>query len=186
MKIIKVSIIIVLLFFLLFATPENSLPTELKEFEITLYTETVAIPLGGLINLDGTPFNSLLLQNKYIFLNIGTTWCPYCAKEKDSIQKLYSDYSSNKFSVLSVFLGEDPIVVQDYMNQHHYTFPVAIDKNNSLREMYAPLIPTTYLLTSQGLVLARIIDNREWVSARAIRILNHLMPEVHLPINNKE
>jgi thiol-disulfide isomerase/thioredoxin len=81
-------------------------PEELAEFRLTWYTEKVHIPLEDLTTPAGVPFNPLVIAGKYVFLNFWATWCPYCAKEKPSIQQLYEENESDTFTVLTVSLGD--------------------------------------------------------------------------------
>jgi thiol-disulfide isomerase/thioredoxin len=146
-------------------------PAELAEFGLTRYTDKEKFPLGGLSTADGKPYDPAVLSGKYVFLNLWATWCPYCAEEKPSIQRLYDECESGGFTVLTVSLGETAETVREYMESNGYGFPVLLNADNSLREAYAPRIPATYILDAGGRIIARVNGNRDWSSGQAARIL---------------
>lgn len=151
-------------------------PAELEEFDLTWYTGKELFPLTDLSTLDNKPYDPAVLNGKYVLLNLWASWCPYCAKEKPSIQKLYQQYAGDAFTVLTISLGEDTKTVRDYMASNDYTFPVVLDKNNALRELYASFIPTTYILNRHGYIIARIDNEQEWDTDTTVKILKYIIP----------
>lgn len=149
---------------------------ELEEFDLTWYTEKELFPLTDLSTLDNKPYDPTVLNDKYVLLNLWASWCPYCAKEKPSIQQLYEEYEGSLFTVLTISLGENQNTVKDYLESNHYSFPVLLNTDNSLRDVYAPRIPTTYLLDTGGTIIARINGKKDWGAEKSIKILKHLMP----------
>jgi hypothetical protein len=73
-------------------------------------------------------------------------------------------------------MGETRAVVQKYMEENLFQFPVVLYESNSLRSVYAPRTPTTYILNQDGGIIARINGSHQWDSEEAIRILNYLIP----------
>ncbi|GHV13763.1 hypothetical protein FACS189491_09150 [Spirochaetia bacterium] len=146
---------------------------ELDAFNLTRYTDKEYIPLENLVTPAGLPFDPRELRGKYVFLNFWTTWCPYCAQEKPSIQQLYQE--SDTFTVLTVSLGEKAGTVQEYMETNGYSFPVLVNASNSLREAWAPRIPATYILDTDGSIIARINGNKDWTSGQAVQILEFVV-----------
>ncbi|GHV77496.1 hypothetical protein AGMMS49942_23170 [Spirochaetia bacterium] len=146
-------------------------PEELAEFRLTWYTEKETIPLENLVTPAGIPFNPQAVAGKYVVLNFWATWCPYCAKEKPSIQQLYQENESDTLTVLTVSLGEAIDTVKEYMESNQYTFPVLVNTDNSMRETWAPRIPVSYILDPQGSIIARINGNKDWTSEQAVKIL---------------
>ena len=149
-------------------------PEELEEFGVALYMENVQLPLDGLVRLDGTPYDSGELRGKFALVNLWVTWCPYCRAEKASIERLYKEHESGRFTVLAVSLGEEPDTVRQYMDENRYGFPIAVDREGRLREEYSPRLPTSYVLDPAGNILARINGDREWDGERALRLLGFL------------
>jgi thiol-disulfide isomerase/thioredoxin len=149
---------------------------ELQAFNVLEYTEAERFPLENLVAPDGSPFDPLSTEGKYVLVNLWATWCRYCVREKPSMQGLYEKYGNETFTVLAISLGEDPKTVGEYMESSGYTMPVIIDRENRLKAAYAPRIPRTYILDPQGNITASISGSREWTGEEADRILRHLIP----------
>jgi thiol-disulfide isomerase/thioredoxin len=126
---------------------------------VPLAGENTIFPLGNLVTLDDKPFDPAIVRGKYIILNLWTTWCPYCAKEKKSIQQFYEKYEGDDFTILTISLGETVRTVKEYMSANDYSFPVLVDTANALRATYAPRIPATYLVDPDGYIIAEIKEN---------------------------
>jgi thiol-disulfide isomerase/thioredoxin len=151
--------------------PEIS-AAELEEFGATVYQEYELFPLEGLVTLDGKPYDQSALKGKSAFINLWASWCPYCGKEKPSIQRLYEE--RGKLEILTIALGESVETVGAYMAENGYTFPVVVNESNSLKAQYAPRIPKSYIIDGAGRIAARIDGNKEWTEEIARRIVSYL------------
>ena len=148
---------------------------ELEAFGVTVYTEKELFPLERLVTLDGAPYNGGALRGKYALVNLWATWCPYCKAEKPSMQRLYDERAGEGFTILAVSVGEDANTVRDYMSENKLNLPVALDPKNEVKEIYAPRIPTSYVLDPEGIIIARINGNKEWDSEQAQKVLEYLV-----------
>ena len=90
-------------------------PDELSEFNVTLYTEKEQLDLEGLLTLEGFLYDTGVLNGKYVLVNFGASWCPYCGREKPSLQWLYHERSNEQFAVLPVFVNEQIVTVRRFM-----------------------------------------------------------------------
>jgi thiol-disulfide isomerase/thioredoxin len=156
----------------------NITSAELEEFKCVLYSDKILFPFENLVTLAGTPFDPVTIRGKYVLVNLWATWCPYCTRERPSLQKLYDRYEGGTFTVLGISLGEEPATVQGYMDSGGYSFPVIVNRDNALRASHAPRIPKTYIIDPEGYILAVISDNQEWDGSQAEKILRYLMPEI--------
>jgi thiol-disulfide isomerase/thioredoxin len=148
---------------------------ELEKYRVTLYTETEYFPLGGLVTTDGEPYDSGVLRGGYVLLNLGASWCPFCGKEKPGIENLHREKPIENLTILTIFLGEEAVTVKEYLEANNYSFPAAVDEQNSLREQYAPRLPTSYVLDATGKILARINGSKEWDGEEVQQILRHMI-----------
>lgn len=152
-------------------------PEELEAFSVTLYTEKAQLPLDDLVTLDAEPYARGELQGSYVLVNLWASWCPFCRKEKASMERLYEEEDHIPLAVLTVSLGEEIDTVKEYMDENQYSFPVVVDRENKLREAYAPRVPTSYVLDPEGNIVARINGNKEWDSTEALKVLRGLISE---------
>jgi thiol-disulfide isomerase/thioredoxin len=146
-------------------------PGELALFGVTVYSEKEQLPLIGLVTLEGAPYDSSALRGKYALVNLGASWCPYCRREKPTLQLLYLNYADERFAVLTVFVGEAAGTAKRYMDESGYSFPAAVDPEDRVGAEYAARVPTSYVIDPEGNIIARINGSREWDSELALRVL---------------
>jgi thiol-disulfide isomerase/thioredoxin len=109
-----------------------------------------------MVGLDGTavPFESL--QGKVIFLNIWATWCPPCIAEMPNIQRLYEKVGSDDIAFVMLSVDEGGMAkVQKFIQKKGFTFPVYLADGPLPRAFQSPAIPTTFILSPEGRILAR-------------------------------
>jgi thiol-disulfide isomerase/thioredoxin len=161
----------------LFANENGITEEELSKFYVTLYSEKEQIPLERLFTVEGKSYDSVVLQGNYVMVNFWGTWCPYCRLESPSIDRLSKEQATGWFSILTISVGEKTENVIDYMRENDYDFPIVYDPENELKDIYAPRIPTTYILDPEGNIIARINGNKEWDNEQSLRILRYLIPK---------
>ncbi|MHC2992366.1 alkyl hydroperoxide reductase [Pontibacter sp. HJ8] len=109
-----------------------------------------------MIGLDGktVPFESL--KGKVVFLNIWATWCPPCIAEMPNIQKLYEKVGSDKIAFVMLSVDEGGMgKVKKFIDKKGYTFPVYMPASQFPEEFYSNAIPTTFIISPEGKIVAR-------------------------------
>jgi thiol-disulfide isomerase/thioredoxin len=177
---VKKSILLFVILILLCSTlpaqtTEGITPAELETLRVTIFTEPEYFPLTGLTTLAGIPYNPAGLKGSYVLLNLGASWCPFCGKEKPTINVLNGKNTIEGLAILTIFLGEEVATVKEYLDNNNYTFPAAVDVKNVLREKYSPRLPTSYILDKEGKILARVNGNKEWDSAEMQGVLRYVI-----------
>ena len=157
-----------------FSIEINITSEELEEFKVTLYTGFEQIPFEDFFTLDGDEYDKSALKGRYVLLNLGASWCPFCIKEKSSLQWLYNNYSDDRFTVLTVYVNEQINEVKQFIEENAIELPTAVQPNNKLRQTHAQRVPTSYLINSDGYIVARINLNKEWDSPLALKVLEYL------------
>ncbi|GEN87449.1 TlpA disulfide reductase family protein [Oceanobacillus sojae] len=103
--------------------------------------------------LEGESFQLSDLQGKKVILNFWYSWCPPCIEEMPELQKFYEDYQE-EVEVVTVNLTtvENSISdAQEFIQEHGYTFPVPLDKDNAVSDQYVVYAaPTTYFIGTDG------------------------------------
>ena len=155
-KKILISIILILILSLLFILGKNYLPfpKQKKEQITTGVNPGNKAPDFTLESLYGKKIKLSTLQGKKVFLNFWASWCGPCRSEMPDIEKLNENY--NKIEILTVNIKEEKKKVLDFIMTKGYTFPVFLDKDGKVSNMYqARGIPTTYIIDEQGTIRAR-------------------------------
>lgn len=109
-----------------------------------------------MIGLDGKPMAFESLKGKVIFLNIWATWCPPCIAEMPNIQSLYEKVGSDKVAFVMLSVDESGMdKVKKYTNKKGYTFPVYMPASQVPQEFHSNSIPTTFIISPEGKIVAR-------------------------------
>jgi thiol-disulfide isomerase/thioredoxin len=113
---------------------ELAVGKELPEFKLTAFG-------GATKSVDA-------LEAKVVLLNFWATWCEACMVEMPSIIKLREAYKGKGFEVIAVNVDQNPeAVLPKVIRKMGFTFPVYLDKDQALSEMFSiEAIPLTILL----------------------------------------
>ncbi|WP_052137977.1 TlpA family protein disulfide reductase [Heyndrickxia ginsengihumi] len=106
-------------------------------------------PDFSLKNLNNETIHLSDFKGKKVILNFWATWCPPCKKEMPLLEEVYKKYPS---TVKIVSVNIDPQAdVKRYIQNTGITFPVLLDENGDVNEVYNVMtVPTTYLINGQG------------------------------------
>ena len=107
---------------------------------------------------EGNPVQLSDFFGKPIVLNFWATWCMFCVQETPYFQGLYEDYG-DYLHVLKVnwlgSRGETHEIVENFMADGGYTFPVFFDTNaEGVRAYGVSGIPTTFFIDRYGNIAA--------------------------------
>lgn len=106
------------------------------------------------LNGENVSFESL--KGKVIFLNIWATWCPPCIAEMPNIQSLYEKMDPNKVAFVMLSVDEAGVQkVQKFIDKKGYTFPVYMPVSQFPQEFYSNAIPTTFIISPAGEIVAK-------------------------------
>ena len=103
--------------------------------------------------LDGSPLPMEGLRGRPTVVNFWATWCPPCVGEMPDIQRMYAKYGDKVHFVIVNIDGTKPDVTA-FMENHAFSFPVALDTNGSAASAYAvQAIPTSYIIDADSNVV---------------------------------
>jgi thiol-disulfide isomerase/thioredoxin len=108
--------------------------------------------------LDGTTGQLNDFRNKWLFLNFWSISCPPCYREMPDLVKLYQEFQGDGFELIGVAMSYDrPDLVIDTKEKHQLNYPVSLDLNNEINQVFGPveMIPTTLLLAPDGQVVKK-------------------------------
>ena len=88
-------------------------------------------PVAG---YEESPLNSLgQLQGKVVLLDFWATWCQPCIAKLPYISELYERYRDQGFVVISLHSAWRADNLDDFVGQHDYAFPIALDTGETFR-----------------------------------------------------
>lgn len=68
-------------------------------------------------------------KGKTTFVFLWATWCGPCWRKLPAMQNLYEAVKDRRdVQAIRLSMDENPAIVQRFMTEHHYTFPVLVSK----------------------------------------------------------
>ncbi len=101
---------------------------------------------------DGTEFTLSDQQGKVVLLNFWATWCGPCVREMPAFEKLHEEYGED-IAILAVNCMEGEDIVDAFLEETGYTFPVACDVEGTVIAKYPSQgIPYTLVIDKEGII----------------------------------
>ncbi len=126
---------------------------------------------------DGKPVKLADYRGRVVFLNFWATWCPPCREEMPAMERLYQRYKDRGVVVLAVSVdAEGGPVVAPFVKEQKLTFHVGVDPKMEMADRYGVrAIPSTFLVSKTGGVVAMAFGPREWDSKAAHALIESLL-----------
>ncbi len=111
----------------------------------------------SLVDLDGKAHRLSDYRGKVVLVNFWATWCKPCTTEMPAMQSTYDRLRGDGFVVLAVNELEDEAKVREHIKAYAHTFPVLLDHNNRVANMYGVFgLPVSVFVDPQGIVQAYV------------------------------
>lgn len=112
-------------------------------------------PKFTLKDLNGKDVSLSDYEGKIVLINFWATWCGYCDKEMPDLEKLNKE--NDDIVVLAVNVRESNDIVEKYIKEGKYTFPVVLDESGDVSTQYlVSAFPTTYFVDKEGILLGAV------------------------------
>jgi peroxiredoxin len=107
-------------------------------------------PQGGTLRLSD-------LQGRPVLLNFWARWCPPCRTEMPELVKAYSRYRDDGLVIVGVDMQEPDDLVLSFAEEFGIEFPLAIDRDGEMKDVWrlgGPIqgLPTSFFIDSTGVV----------------------------------
>ncbi len=108
------------------------------------------IPTGGELRLSD-------LQGQPVLVNFWASWCPPCRAEMPELVAAYDRYRDDGLVIVGVNLQEADERVNQFADEFGIEFPIVIDRDGELRDVWrlgGPFdgIPTSYFIDASGVI----------------------------------
>lgn len=88
--------------------------------------------------LDGTQINNEVLKGKTVVFQFTASWCSVCRKEMPHLEKeVWQRFKDDDFLLIGLDLKEDEQTVLEFIEKMGVSYPIAIDKDGDLFELFA-------------------------------------------------
>ena len=134
------------------------------EADATESAEDIPAPDFSLSDQYGKIHTLSTYKGKVVFLNLWTTWCPWCIKEMQDIEELYHELGENREEVVILGMASpngadtaDTAGIAAFLEEHGWTYPVLMDEDGSIFRTYITEgYPTTWLIRRDGMIMGYI------------------------------
>lgn len=100
------------------------------------------------------------LRGQAVLVNLWATWCPPCRAEMRSIEKVYSEYKDQGFTVLAVNMTyqDDALKIAPFINEQSLTFPILLDETGKMANAYQmKSLPSSFFIGRDGIIKEVVI-----------------------------
>ena len=134
-------------------------------------------PNFSLKGLNGERVELKSFKGKVVFLNFWATWCGPCKEEMPSMEALYQQFQERDFFFLTISVDDEGREkVKEFIDRHHYTFPVLLDPKCETLDLYdVKRIPTTIIIDKKGMMIGKATGPMNWKKPEVISFLNLLL-----------
>jgi peroxiredoxin len=132
--------------------------------------EDFTLPLA-----DGGRFRLSEHRGRPVFINFWATWCPPCREEMPAMERLWRHQKDNGLLMIAVSVDADPAVVTPFIEQHRFTFPVALDPELDAANAYGVrALPSSFVVDRHGYLTALALGPRVWDNDAAHSLIEAL------------
>ena len=93
------------------------------------------------------------LRGKTVLINVFASWCGPCQLEAPHLAQVYADLGGEDVEFIGLNLEESPADVAAFRAKFGWDFPMVLNQDGSLTEIYLPLgLPTSWFIDPQGII----------------------------------
>jgi cytochrome c biogenesis protein CcmG, thiol:disulfide interchange protein DsbE len=125
---------------------------------------------------DGRTVSLANFGGKLLVLNFWASWCQPCVEETPSLEAFARQFRPEGVVVLGVSIDRNEKAYKQFVQRFGISFETARDPESNISASYGTFqIPETYLIDRSGVVVEKVISNRNWMDpeflARVRRML---------------
>lgn len=140
---------------------------EFTDFGVIKPEVRMKAPDFSLSDMDGKSRSLASYQGKVVILHFWASWCVPCRKEMPTLHHLHHSLKGKNIELVCVSVDTgSKKKVKKFMDDINHHFSTLLDPDGDARKKYAVrMLPTTYLIASDGRISGRIIGERDWNKA---------------------
>jgi peroxiredoxin len=158
------------------ASPSQAEFPSCNSFGIQRFQEKKEAPAFSLKSLDGKQVSLNEFKGKPVLITFWATWCASCKEEIPLLEKFFVAKKDQLAILLIAIDGERKKTVQKIANDNKVTIPVLLLLKEKVMDQYGVRgwVPQTFLIDQEGMLVGKIIGQRDWCSAEAWSCMKEL------------
>jgi len=147
-----------------------------NSFGVQRFQEKKEAPAFSLKSLDGKQVSLSDFRGKPVLITFWATWCASCKEEIPLLEKFCVAKKDQLAILLIAIDGERKRKVQQIINENKVTLPVLLLLKEKVMDQYGVRgwVPQTFLIDQEGMLVGKIIGQRDWCSAEAWSCIKEL------------
>ncbi len=128
-------------------------------------------------DLEGTSETLASYNGKLVILNFWATWCFPCREEMPAFDQLSAAFADQNVVVLPIATGHNPVpaIERFYEQANIEHLPIRVEPTGKLAAaMGVRALPSSFIISPEGEVIATLIGDAEWFSPSAQAIVSEL------------
>ena len=174
-----------ILFLVMLVASESSLMSAEKEPinyklvpNLQQMSDQSAAPQFTLPTLEGGKVSLKDFRGKLLMLNFWASWCIPCREEMPAMERLYQRHKELGFVILGVNVKDNKKSALSFVRKLNITFPIGFDPDGEVGLLYGAWgLPTTYLIDTKGIALARAWGPADWYSPGARELIKKILEQ---------
>jgi cytochrome c biogenesis protein CcmG, thiol:disulfide interchange protein DsbE len=145
-------------------------------FGVQRFQERKEAPAFSLNSLDGKQVSLSDFRGKPVLLTFWATWCASCKEDIPLLEKFFTGKRDQLAILLITIDGERKKTAQKIINENKITLPVALLLKEKVMDHYMVRgwVPQTFLIDREGMLVGKIVGQRDWCSPEAWSCLKEL------------
>lgn len=146
-------------------------------FGVQRFQERKEAPVFTLQTLEGKPICLSDLKGIPVLITFWATWCASCKEDLPLLEKFSVGKRDQLAFLLITIDGERKKAAQKIIERNQITLPVLLLLKEKVMDQYGVRgwVPQTFLVDREGMLVGKIVGQRDWSSPEAWSCLKNLL-----------
>jgi thiol-disulfide isomerase/thioredoxin len=157
---------------------QDGLAPLLKALDLRGYPADTRPPNFSGDTHDAREVSLAALRGKVVIVNFWASWCVDCRPEMPALERWHREAAGQGLAVIGINVRESALIVRRYARELNLTFPLVLDPNGSINNLYGVVgVPTTFVIDRDGRAVSLAVGPRDWASGPARTLIETLLSD---------